>query len=168
MSNYNSIAEFNTALANAKMQLPAMMMPFVKTASNNLANAIKVRVSSTGENNTGGNFTAYSTKYKKEKLKRGNSPYGKIVDKKNFYLTGKMWDSFQVDNIQLAGNSIQARIDFIGNNVFKSNRELNWTHSEKEFGDEKSGGIAYPNKEEEEAIVAEIEKILFETLNKIL
>ena len=168
MANYNSIAEFNTALANAKVNLPAMLVPFVKTASNNLANVIKSRVSSTGETNTGGTFSPYSEKYKKEKLKRGKSPYGKITDKKNFYLSGQMWDSFQVDNIQLAGNSIQARIDFIGNNVFKSNRELNWTHSEKEFGNEKSGGIAYPTVKEEELLVAEIEKALFETLSKIL
>jgi len=35
MANYNSIAEFNQALANAKTLLPAMMLPLVNTSDVN-------------------------------------------------------------------------------------------------------------------------------------
>ena len=49
MANYTSIADFNAAIANAKVLLPAMMMPLIKDAETVMCREIRARVSVTGE-----------------------------------------------------------------------------------------------------------------------
>lgn len=163
MANYNSIAEFNQALANAKTLLPAMMLPLVNTSENKMCREIRARVSVTGEKSVGGIFSPYSEGHKYKKKKYGNSALGKKVDKKNFYFSGAMWGSFGVRRIQLQNDSIVSTIDFTGQSGYMPTAELNEIHSTRE-----DIGIGYPNKEEEAMLVAEIEKALFESLSKVL
>jgi len=168
MSNYNSIEEFNGALQFAKDNMAAVLVPSAKIALNNMAGAIRLRVSSTGQTSEGGQFSAYSNKYKPVKTKRGKAPFGKIINKKNFYFQGTMWDSLQVSNISSTKDNIHARVDFIGNNVYKSNRELNEIHSTNEFGSDEKKGIGYPTFNEEVQMVAELETKLFVFLESMI
>jgi hypothetical protein len=163
MANYTSIADFNAALANVKVLLPAMMMPLIKDAETVMCREIRARVSVTGETSTGGTFSAYSPKYEKRKTKHGQTALGKKIDKKNFWFTGNMWGTFGVQQISIQGNRIVSNINFKGQTGYTSTAELNEIHSQHE-----NQGIAYPNKEEEQLLVVEIEKFLFETLNKVL
>jgi hypothetical protein len=163
MSNYTSIEAFNTALTNTKVMLPAMMMPMVKDAQNVMAREIRARVSVMGETNTGGTFSAYSAKHKAKKLKYGSSALGKKIDNKNFYFSGKMWQSFGVSRISLQGQRIVSNIGFLGQSGYVPAADLNEWHSERE-----NQGIAYPNKEEELLLVAEIENVLFKALDQLL
>lgn len=156
MSNYKSIADFNKALLAAQNNMPSAIVQPVKAAFNALAARIKLRVASTGQDSEGGSFSPYSAKYKAVKQKRGISPYGKITSKKNFYLTGNMWGGFGVSNIQSGKESVFGRLDFMGNNVFKSNRELNEIHSDNE-----GKGIGYPTKEEEEQLTEDITEVIY-------
>ena len=163
MANYNSIAEFNQALANAKTALPAMMLPLVKTAETVMCREIRTRVSVTGESSTGGSFSPYSTGHIRKKLKHGQTALGKKVDKKNFWFSGALWGSFGVRNISIQGDRIVSNINFTGQSGYMKTEELNEIHSTRE-----SLGIGSPNKEEEQLLVAEIEKALFESLSRIL
>ena len=163
MSNYTSIADFNAAVLNAKAVLPAMMLPLIRDAQNVMCREIRARVSVTGETSTGGSFTAYSKGHVYKKKREGQTALGRKVDKKNFWLSGNMWGSFGVRNISIQGERIVSVINFTGQSGFMKTEELNDIHSERE-----NHGIAYPNKEEEDLLVAQIEKILFESLDKVL
>jgi hypothetical protein len=168
MSNYASLSDFNARLQVVKDSLTLVMTVPVKKAVNNLARVIADRVSSTGATMDGGSFSAYSAKHKLKKQKYGQSPYGKITNRKNFFLTGTMWDSYSVSQIQTMKESIYARVDFMGNNVFKSNRELNEIHSDNEFKGNEKQGIGFPNPNEELELVAEIEAELANRLEMML
>jgi len=163
MANYTSIADFNAAIANAKTLLPAMMMPLIKDAETVMCREIRARVSVTGETSTGGVFSAYSEGHKYKKKREGQTALGKKVDKKNFWLSGNMWGSFGVRNISIQGERIVSSINFTGQSGFMKTEDLNDIHSERE-----NQGIAYPNKEEEKLLVEQIEKVLFESLSKII
>lgn len=161
--NYNSIAEFNAALANAKTMLPNIMLPLIKDAETRMCREIRARVSVTGESSAGGSFSPYSKGHIYKKLKYGQTALGKKVDKKNFWFSGAMWGSFGVRNISIQGDRIISNINFTGQSAYMKTEELSEIHSTRE-----GIGIANPNKEEEEMLVAEIEKALFESLSKIL
>jgi hypothetical protein len=163
MKQYNSIAEFNTAIENMRMQLPAVMLPLVKKAETDMCREIRARVSVTGETSTGGTFSAYSPKYAKKKSKYGLSALGKKTDKKNFYFTGAMWQSFGIKTISVQGTHIISNINFMGQSGYTKTEDLNEYHSDRE-----SQGIAYPNKEEEEMLFAEIQKIVVLSLDQLL
>lgn len=168
MANYNSIAEFNQALANAKTLMPATMLIEARSAIAKLALAIKTRVSTKGETMDGGSFTAYSRGHKYKKTMYGNPPLGKKIDKKNFFYSGYMWSTFGIRNISIQGDRIVSEIDFAGHNVYAMNTELNEFNSEYDYGKNDKKGLSYPNKQEEVELVAEIEKALFESLSKVL
>ena len=163
MANYTSIVDFNAAIANAKVLLPAMMMPLIKDAETVMCREIRARVSVTGETSTGDTFSAYSKGHIYKKKREGQTALGKKVDKKNFWLSGNMWGSFGVRNISIQGERIVSNINFTGQSGFMKTEDLNDIHSERE-----NQGIAYPNKEEEQLLVEQIEKILFESLSKVL
>ena len=163
MSNYASIADFNAAIASAKTMLPAMMLPLVRDAQTVMCREIRARVSVTGETSTGGTFSPYSKGHIYKKKREGQTALGKKVDKKNFWLSGSMWGSFGVRSISIQGDRIVSVINFTGQSGFMKTEELNDIHSTRE-----NQGIANPNKDEEEMLVAQIEKILIETLDKIL
>jgi hypothetical protein len=163
MTNYASIQAFNDALLNARVVLPAMMLPGVRVAENKMAGEIRARVSVTGETSTGGTFSPYSAKYKPRKVKYGSSALGKKTDKKNFYFSGKMWQSFGVSRISLQGERIVSNIGFLGQSGYTSTADLNEWHSMRE-----NQGISFPNQEEELLLIAEIENVLFQSLDKLL
>jgi len=163
MTTYNTIADFNNALALAKTNLPAIMLPLVNQAQKALAGEIRARVSVQGETSTGGQFSAYSKGHVYKKKKYGESALGKKVDKKNFYFSGKMWGSFGVTRISIQGQRIVSNMGFLGQSGYLPTAELNDIHSERE-----NKGIAFPNKEEEDVLVAAIEEALFQSLDKLL
>jgi hypothetical protein len=163
MTDYATLADFNAALERAKINMPGLLVAPAKAALNNMAGAIRQRVSATGETQKGGSFSPYSSKYAKRKQKSGSGTYGKKTDRKNFYFSGNLWDSYMVSYIEKFGDVIKARVDFIGNNVFKSNRELNEIHSDTE-----GQGIGYPNDAEELKMVAELETAVYMALDQLI
>ena len=167
MTTYNSIADFNNALLNAKTLLPSVVIPLVNKAQKDLAGEIRARVSVTGETSTGSTFSPYSDKHKKKKTKYGQTALGKKIDKKNFYFTGKMWGSFGVIRSSIQGSRIVSALGFLGQSGYTPTADLNTYHSEREIvlG---NTPIAFPNKEEEQLFVSAIETAVFEALNKLL
>jgi len=167
MTTYNSIAEFNQALLNAKIALPAMSLPLIRVAQTELAGEIRGRVSVTGETNTGGIFSPYSEKHKKRKEKYGQTMLGKKTDKKNFYFSGKMWQSFGITRISIQGNRIVSNIGFLGQSGYTPTADLNTYHSDREVSLGNTP-IAFPNVTEENLFVKNVETAVFQVLQKIL
>jgi hypothetical protein len=169
MTTYNTIADFNNALALAKTNLPAIMLPRVRSGIATMAVSIRTRVSVRGETMDGGSFTAYSKGHKYKKTKYGNPPLGKKIDKKNFFLSGYMWSTFGVRSINVQGNRIASSVNFAGQNVYASNEEILGYNNEYEYGKGDSPkSLSYPTKEEEDVLVAAIEEALFQSLDKLL
>lgn len=168
--NYNSIAEFNAALAMAKVELPNYLLPRVRYACASMCGDIKLRVGGTGKKSDGGTFSPYSKGHKSKKRREGKAPFGKTTDFKNFYMTGNMLDSLGVRRIALisGGKTISGSINFTGANAFKTNQQLNEIHSAKEFGSDSAGGIIYPNQKEVNDFVAILEQEVFKALTQIL
>jgi len=170
MANYNSIAEFNQALANAKIDLPNYLLPKVRYACVSMCGDIKLRVGGTGKKSDGGQFSAYSKGHKSKKRREGKMPFGKTTDFKNFYMTGNLLDSLGVRSLNIisGGNTISGKLNVGGNNAYITNQKLNEIHSNKEFGNDNAGGIIYPNQKEVDEFVALLEQEVFKALTQIL
>ena len=143
MGDYNSLGEFIKALGNAEKLLEAKLPDFLKDYGDDFAKEISLRVSSTGNDGDGGTFSAYSKKHAQRKLREGRSPYGKKIDKKNFYFTGTMWDSHNVTGVSPTANGAKAKLDFEGSNKNMSNSALAEIHSDTE-----NRNINKPNQNE--------------------
>lgn len=163
MKVFSNIADFTNALEASRIMLTSRLLGAVKECANDISKKIQLRVSSKGESPNGGSFSAYSDKYKGIKTKHGSGAYGKKIDKKNFYLTGTMWDSFGVTYCKLVGDRIITEIAFSGDNAYKTNDELGDIHSEKE-----GVSISAPTKKEEEDLLVRIEQELFKILDSLL
>ena len=166
---YNSIESFVQALENLKVTLPSMVVANTKIGVMELAVDIKNRVSKGGKTQDNGLFSSYSKKYGAVKAKKGKDGLGKQSSFKNFYLTGDMWSSFGMKKIGLQGDVINSEINFSGQNVYKSNQELDEIHSQKEFGSaDTKKGIGYPSEAEEIKLVKSIELAIYIAITKAL
>ena len=140
---YNSLDEFIQALERAKLAIPNKLFPVAYTLTRSMKEDIKKRVSETGKSSLGGSFSPYSPKYAKKKLKKGSGALGKTTAFKNFYLTGTMWNGFDITNREITGDTIKLSIGFAGSNTYASNRELDEYHSDAEVSN-KHGPMANP------------------------
>ena len=163
MKTFANIKDFTNALEASKVLLANRLVVAVRKCSEDIGGKIRLRVASKGESSSGGSFTPYSAKYQKRKTKSGTPPFGKKIDNKNFYFSGQMWNSFGVRKCSIQGDHIVSEIGFTGNNVYKSNEELEEIHSDHE-----GMPIAAPNKAEELELIDAIEKELFIILDSLL
>jgi hypothetical protein len=163
VKTFTNIKDFTNALDASKVLLANRLVVAVRKCSEELGGKIRLRVASKGESSSGGAFTAYSSKWTKTKTKHGTPPYGKKIDKKNFYFSGQMWNSFGVRKCSIQGERIVSEIGFTGSNAYKSNEELSEIHDANE-----SQPIAAPSKEEEQELINAIERELYLILDSLL
>ncbi len=161
---YASVGEFNTALNAAIDGLMPEIGNILKPLSSDLAGKIKIRVSSTGKDSTGGTFThPYSKGHEYKKKKKGKGAFGQEIEFKNFYYQGNMWDSFDFKTISVAQDYARATVGFTGQNAYMSNDALAMVHTTNE-----SKGIADPNEKEELELVNEIGIAIGQYFERIL
>lgn len=163
MKTFTNIKDFTNALEASKVLLANRLVVAVRKCSEELGGKIRLRVASRGESSSGGTFSPYSSKYQNRKVKAGTPPYGKKIDKKNFYFSGQMWNSFGVRKCNIQGDRIISEIGFTGSNAYISNDELSEIHDANE-----SQPIAAPSKEEEQELVNTIERELYLILDSLL
>lgn len=133
MANYNSLAEFGAALQRAYDGLGGVVATSLNTRTKSLTDAIRLRVSGSGEKADGGKFsTPYSRSHSYKRGKYGQGALGKQTAHKGFYYQGTMWDNFKLLMVRNNKDVVTATIGFTGNNLYKSNAELDVIHSDNE------------------------------------
>ena len=164
MADYATLGEFTKALDNAYKGLDKAVEVALRRDVKDLVGRIKLRVSGTGKKADGGSFsTPYSKSHTYKRKKYGSGSLGKQVGYKGFFYQGDMWNNFRMLNLVNSGNRINATLGFEGNNMYKTNDELNEIHSKRE-----GIKIAAPNSDEAKEFTRKIGFSIGEYLKSVL
>lgn len=165
--NYNTMLDFENALKRAKEGLPYAVETAFRNNIGVTTYAVRDRVSKTGNDAVGTQFSPYSRSHAYKRKKYGKGELGQQVGYKGFHFTGMMWNSFKPINFNASDDRITVTLGFIGNNLYKSNEELNEIHSAIEY---KKGHppLAMPNKEEALELTRLIRNGIYDYLNSVL
>jgi len=133
MADYKTVGDFSLALDRAYKGLPEAIEAALKSNIPSLIASIKLRVSTTGQNADGGQFsTPYSKSQKSKRKNHGKGTLGTQVGYKGFFYQGTMWDNFKLLSGRTSPTLIQATLGFGADNLYKTNAELNEIHSKRE------------------------------------
>lgn len=133
MANYNTLADFAQALDMAYAGMGPAIEVALRANVKDLVDNIRLRVSTKGEKADGGSFsTPYSKGHAFKRKKYGQGALGKQTSYKGFFYQGDMWKNFRMLSLSNSQQRITAKLGFEGQNMYKSNEELNQIHSERE------------------------------------
>ena len=162
--SYNDMADFNTALQNAYTGMPKAIETALRSNIGLLIDNIRLRVSDTGKNATGGAFsTPYSRSHAYKRKKDGKGAKGQQTSYKGFFYQGTMWENFKLLSAKASALRVTATLGFAGDNKYLTNDRLNEIHSQNE-----GIAIAMPNKDESIDITRKIGFAIGEYLNNAL
>lgn len=133
MAVYNTIGEFAKALDTAYKGLDNAVEVALRANAKDLVDKIRLRVSGSGVNADGGKFsTPYSKSQTYKRKKNGSGALGKQTAYKGFFYQGDMWKNFRMLSLTNSGQTINATLGFAGDNMYKTNDQLNEIHSKRE------------------------------------